>query len=98
MDGVGVGTEKIKNGFTGVNTLVGKWCGFPRKASRQLFPCGDPVVELRSSFCCPFFFFAISTVCLPWTNIFLYFHFYVLIGVLFKGKVESSLLYRLFWP
>ena len=33
----------------------------------------------------------IATVCLPWTNIFI-FAFYVLIGMLLKGMVESSLL------
>ena len=32
------------------------------------------------------------TVCLPWTDIFLYFHFYVLSGVLLEGMLDSSLL------
>ena len=34
----------------------------------------------------------LSTVCLPWTNIFLYFHFYVLIVVLLKDMGETFLL------
>ena len=32
------------------------------------------------------------TVCLPWTNIFYFFHFYVLTVVLLKGMGESFLL------
>ena len=36
--------------------------------------------------------FDLSNVGLPWTNIFLYSHFYVLIDVLLEGMVESSLL------
>ena len=34
----------------------------------------------------------INTICLSWTDNFLYFHFYVLNGMSLKGMVESSLL------
>ena len=33
-----------------------------------------------------------ATVCLPWTNIFLYFQFYVLAVLLLKGMGDSFLL------
>ena len=36
----------------------------------------------------------LGTVCLPWTNLFLYFLFNVSIGLLLKGMVESSLLFK----
>ena len=71
--------------MTGDDPATGRWAGFwdkVTKSGRFVF-----VTFFSASFQ-----LHSPTVCLPWTNIFLCFHFYVLFGVLLEGMVDSSLL------
>ena len=67
MDGVGVGTEKIKKtGLRGKIPWWGNGAGFSRKAPRQLFPCDAMTMQYQYIMMCwatkSFFFFLVFTI------------------------------------